>query len=960
MTSEKNTTVPTRVPAAKPFQPAWEQLPQVAEGVVRRAETLLKEVAERVRAGDAADLPQLKHPGFGVTARGLASCNSWLPLNRFEWFKAVAPATDALRIRPPAVTPIDALLDEFCSPLSTVVGADLDGLTRMESNRDKLWTSLADDSSPNQLENLELSLRVSRPGSVPVLRTLPLRSGPDGMETNRKVLVNGAEMDFETAPGQARPPLIIDFTFPQRAVALEFGFISVEPTAPGEDPPSIRDEGVVLIAFDMHGTEIIRSNADAIASRPSIRADTATTVIGVRHAQGEIASVELHFTHPDDAGKVQIVSRIWHEALPPAAVLQGTLVTEGGRGSFAPLTDPNNQLPNPVDRDGLPIPFRLQTILMPFRFNRGIVLLRGFKIETLDRNQREVRRIAVEVNPRLAAGPTRQTPGVFRFERGDSVTLEPRGELLYDTTQPNGYRVHVYYTLVGWDSDQMDAAVVNGEQRLPGLEQDSFVVGDPLNLSDPCAASGGREGCGALFGALQGFDFRMPEDQEIGDLNLSIGASFADSPGASPPPDAGFLPPNFPGTVPSTDIAVPDLLRVRSHLEWSFGSLLSGGDTYSRTIRGAVMTGSSVRLRSLFGNFISQKVGLRPSPATYLPDFSPSLRMVDLVGDLAFIGLSSFHFEVNDAVSAMEIELLGSDYDGQTLRWKVGAGLATEFWVTGVGDPDNLQGFATPHPVFGSLTRRTLVSRTQLLVQDLEFTGWAGLLSRSPSLFGAIRNDGNIPAVISELRISGPQFEYFGITLHLRGEILHAASTIVLRPGETLLVSGLFYPQTVDGTNQTIYTAFVDFQTNVPNQSTLRMNITGRILAQQAEAELLPTILNFGQVPISATSLNMPPHRNVLLLSVGHSPLLIRSIRFENHNIGSGAFPAHPGIFHWRFIDIVPRLNGLYQINPGGALAIQITVTPVAIAIVDTRLIFDTNAGLLELRLMAQVINQNG
>lgn len=180
-----------RVPKAEPLHPSWERAPQVAEGIARRAEALMKEVAERIRHGDTSDLPKLEQPAIGVTVRGqaAATCNHWLPRNRFKWFRTKAPSTDAIRIRPlepepeldpffdpppdpsapprsPAVTPIDALRDEFCSPLSTVVGAHLDGLTGAEFARDKLWTDLDDGDSPNQLPEIEFSVRTTRPGSV--------------------------------------------------------------------------------------------------------------------------------------------------------------------------------------------------------------------------------------------------------------------------------------------------------------------------------------------------------------------------------------------------------------------------------------------------------------------------------------------------------------------------------------------------------------------------------------------------------------------------------------------------------------------------------------------------------------------------------------------------------------------------------------------------------------------------
>ena len=969
-----------RVTKLEPFNPNWDRAPQVIESTPNGAEALMSGVAERNRHGDTSDLNKLGAPSIGVTIRGQHDAGScWLSANRFDWFKAKAPETGAIS----GGTSLDALRGEFCSPLFTIVGGDGSGLSEVEVTQQKLWPDPGSVAgSPNGIAGIEFTVREVRPGSVPILRKLRLRSGTGHVE--RVVLVNGAEADFETEPGSARPPLIIDFILPQRAVALEFGFIT--DAVPGAALPFIGWNNVHLIARDGRGNVIAgaTSTAEGIPDQQEIIADRASAVIGVRHSEGEIASVELHFVDPADDEKVQIVARIWHEALPPAAVLQGTLVTEGGRGSFAEFTGVGWQLPDPTDRDGNSIPFRTErsrSVPMPFRFNRAVVMLRGFKLQMLDGIPHEVQRIAAEVNPRLVGGPPQQKPGVFIFERGSSVVLEPRGALITRERRPPGYRVHIYFTLVGWDSDQVDVAVEQGEQS-QSLQQESVASGIPLGIRDACLNSRGFEGCGELFGALQGFEFQMPRDQEVDRLTMTVGADLS-APGVSGLRAAGFA------MVPIEENEIPALTRARSRVDWGFGSFLSGGDVdytynnpdvlnplvptiasivpspYSRTVRGAVMAGPSVRLENWeqgFRVYAFPEVGPRPDPQTFYDDEALPESIVE--GDLAFVGLGAFTFHLEDPVRELEVELLGDTYDGRVLRCKLGGGISSTHagLITGSafgsGGPD-LEGRANAIPAVGCLSRRSVVPRPQLQIQHLEFVGWTGLLTYSPSVLGAIRNVGNIPAVLTNIQRSGPQHLSFMFTLHHRGVELRSWSAIAILPGETLLVGGRFFPATPAEPDPSLYEAFLDFETNLTAPRTLRMNVTGRTIPPDIEVELFPPNLKFGHVRFSAAG---PPRRNVIVASIGRSPLLIQSIHFENHNISGGAFPSLAGILSWRFIDVPPRpVSGgaLYQVDPGAAPVIEITLAPNTPGSVNTRLILETNVGTLEVPILGEIVSQN-
>lgn len=938
----------------------------------------MKEVAERIRDGSTTDLPKLAQPRVGTAGRGqtAADCNHWLPKNRFDWFTAKPPPTGEIK-----GAQVTALRDEFCGPLSTVVGGRLLDLP-VPDEQGISWADLPDNASPNSIPGIGFWVRTTRPESVPFLQTQTINIGTSHVPV--KLLINGTEEGFEPGPGR-RPSLFIDFPIPQRAVALEFGYIGNNDHLDQSDVQLIPydSEGERILFFDSEGrSRLLESNAEAI-HQGQILAGNVFYEIGVRDREGGIATVELRF-NGSDGSATQVVSRIWHEALPPAAVTQGTLVTEGGRGSFAEFTGALGQLPDPVDRDGNPIHFRTErtlTIPLPFRFDRGVVMLRGFKLQTLDQIPREVQRIAVEVNPRQT-GPgvsPSQTPGVFRVRRGGSVTLEPGGALVTRERGAFGYRVHIYFTLVCWDSDQVDVAIEQGKQDLQ-LQQEDVASGRPLILTDPCFTSGRSQGCGPLFGALQGFEFRMPQDQEVEELNLAIGASVPDAPGSS-----GLRPAAFPGMIAPEDFAIPDLRRVGSHLEWGFGSFLAGGhihytssnpatafsspligsNPYSRTVRGAVMTGSGVQSVLAFGErkvVLVPRVGPRPAPSTFFGE-----QVADMNGDLAFVSLSAIYFRPEGPIREMEMEVLGADFNGRALRCQVGSGLSTSPPITGGAfSSGGLDGLALPVPIFGSLSRRSVDPRSQLLIQpDVEFSGHVGMLSLLPTQFGAIRNDGNIPALITGVQKSGPQADEFMILFERQGNILEmydiqARGPVVLAPGETLLVGGRFFPGAEAGPADPPRIAFLEFQTNVANAPTVTLTVRGRTKPQDAQGDVLPAVANFGVVRIFG---GRRATRDVLLVSGGHTPLLVHSISLEDDSLG----------FTWGILQGAGSGSQLsapgtrYQVDPGGIMIIQITfpapgtpgtVTPQALGLRQTRLIFETNAGTLEVQLVAQGTNE--
>jgi hypothetical protein len=97
-----------------------------------QATTKLHDMAERIRSGHHTGLEALRYSGFGQTTRGLVECKHYLPANRFDWWdihrQGLIPRTSPIGIfwsDPSLRDVLDIFHSEFCSPLSTVVGADL-------------------------------------------------------------------------------------------------------------------------------------------------------------------------------------------------------------------------------------------------------------------------------------------------------------------------------------------------------------------------------------------------------------------------------------------------------------------------------------------------------------------------------------------------------------------------------------------------------------------------------------------------------------------------------------------------------------------------------------------------------------------------------------------------------------------------------------------------------------------
>ena len=304
-------------------EPPWKDAPILAANAGVRTDARLREFADEIRSGDYSHLRATPRRGFGTSSRGLAECPYYLPKNRFEWWDWWHNNKDSERMPDGPLSILEgadsaqaSIEVEFCSTLATVVGTDLGDISRVVG-RNLPWDSLADGASPNETAGIEFLIRENRPGSVPVIREIDVDIG--GEVSRRRVLVHGVEEGYEPDPALPRPSLFFDFAVAQRAVALEFGFLS------DDEGRRIESRRALLIAYDRDGGMVGASNG-SITRVSYLRPNFVRNVIGIRDRHGSIRSVELRFGGSDNPiPEPQLVYRIWHEALPPAAVRQGSV-----------------------------------------------------------------------------------------------------------------------------------------------------------------------------------------------------------------------------------------------------------------------------------------------------------------------------------------------------------------------------------------------------------------------------------------------------------------------------------------------------------------------------------------------------------------------------------------------------------------------------------------------------------
>ncbi len=911
--------------------------PALPAGADEGSRKRLSDAAGRIRDGDDVDLPSSKPARGGTTGRGLApGCvHSYLRSNRFEWWDlqelGLVPSTDAIKPRPnelPGLSVDEWYCREFCSPVSTVVGTDVE-LIPVPVGRTVRWDTAEIDegASPNEVPSLEFTMRASPPGSAtPTVATLPvsLPALPD--QQFRKIVIHAVADDDQLHPSARHPSLHIDFRVPQRAVGLECGYLGPRDT-------NIDAHLFRLIAYNRQGQPIPGCESsgadliDTLSAQDRWHANRLSNRIGVRDRAGGIASVELRLEMPVGRrpGLIQlVVYRIWHEAFPAAVVKQGTV----GAGGL--------------------------DLALPYHCNQAAAILRGFKLQFTDQQPRELRALGVTLG-RLF--PSRTIANGVRLTFSYSLAGHP-GDFLRTDPAVAVHSALAYFSVLAWDDSQVELRTISAAGSAHA--EDSVLEG-VIDVTDPCrahpdeiAAVGPDQACGLLYGALHGFRFGTDQVSKIDVCALALGILGGSGCALEPAGAAS------PALISPAATGFPGLGRMPNlRIRWQYCGLIEGCfDRYGVDVSGDIITGRSLRVGSGLATAgraaAVPQVNRRPAPDHFFLDLGGVVPW-NVEAEMAFVGLGTFLFEPAGPIAEMEIEVHGTDYDGTRVAWRLGAGLATE--PPGGSDTHSVFGL----PNVGAVVRKVHFEAPRLATQELRLSMTPGFVALTPDQYGALRNVGSAAALLSRITWGGAQVAEFNFLAEYRGAILREydlarRAPIELLPGETLLIGGRFLPLASATPNDSPRQAWLEFHTNDPQARLVRVNATGTIVANRADGHWLPPEINFGLVGFDP---NVPhadrPYsrfRNALLESVGSTPLLVQALALDTVQNG----------FEFALFQIsgsgqpsTASLTPGYQLDPGDWLMVQTYFRPVSAGPVQAKLIAQTNAGrAVELTLLGE------
>lgn len=894
--------------SAKSARKALDDLLRLARALVSKPETL----------------SDLTRPGVGTLVRGLhGGCHHWLPDNRLDWWEAYFDelAKDNSRLSTgPLVKD-----DEFPCEFNPALGAVVD------------WESLNDGDDPNTLASSEFTLMTTDPRCRPVVRELELEIDENDVPqpvASHKAVVNCWEDPPPQDINQPRPSLFVTFDRPQRAVGLSFSYI---PDANRQG--DISSEGVELIAYDIDGQEITRSHGRNLTSNRFnprwIRGGQAFNRIGVRSRDGAIMYVELRFgydlQHKDDGpGELvrepQLIYRVWHEPFPSAAVLQGEIeVEEHGHNSET-----------------------VESQRLPFGCDKAMVFLRGFKAEYPD-EPHPMDKLHVEVT---LAGIS-----------NGSARVRLRGSF-HGEEHPD-YLLRAYYSLVAWDSQEMELFPVS----IHGGVRRSDTTHAVMETIDPCpvpavlrSLNADVESCRELAHGMTGFLISYPEPSEPEEIFIQ----------ADDPQRSGQLSGGSPRVIQEVEFDAPsdddDEISWRYHGKVLAGPSLAsfGHITLQRDALRAAGTEPTdeVILLDEGGTEHSQGTGPRPPKGhdwhfyrTYTLNGVERDLAVTMEADMAFAALGHVMMEVDNEPQQLECEIWGAQYDGRTFQFKRGGGISTEEPTD--YDQDHSISFM---PTVIGLRRKRQAAQVRLFTRDLRFDGVVeGTFVQEASQTGAIQNRGTRSVLITAGVRSGPHAGDFYVLLakvarqirydnwmferlERQGDIfslydLPGLSPIRLDPGETLIVSANAF---IQGGGER--RAVVEFTTNDPLMPVVPIDMVARVVESEAYGLLLPEQINYHQVQVGQQR-----DRNALVISAGPTPLLITDLAMAHNNQG----------FTFEVFGTYNPPN-TYQVNPGEMWPdqyIRIRFEPPGVGVFSTSLNVQTNAGLLQLQLNGEGIN---
>jgi hypothetical protein len=511
--------------------------------------------------------------------------------------------------------------------------------------------------------------------------------------------------------------------------------------------------------------------------------------------------------------------------LPPAAVLQGTIALGNA----------------PANPDGMPpIALDAATHRLPFRLDRALVLLRGFKLAFRDGQAHEVARWRT----RLAA------PGTYAVPPGGSIRVSADA-LLLPAADNSGLAndALVYYSVLAWDSTQTELFTGAIEGAMENPEDDA--VGALLETRDPCPVAmvstasdpatyraDAEARCGQLFVAprhLFQSSYWSFNDQEYDEIYLELGDYFRETLARGRGPRAS-------------------LLHEDRRVQWGVSGALDGDGKEGiwQEVGGNVLTGRSLRVgpdphpdTGAVGLSYSRGVALslayvgprppRGAAGHWTEPWSVWRRIglsYPVFGDVAVVGVQLLHALPEGPLRELEVEVEGAYYDGQIVDWQYGAGVATD----ASGSKRRL---VYAFPSFAAVRRTSAFAAPQLEARPaLECQGVVGLGPTWCDNSASVINTGNGHALITEVAPGmHPQDARFGYSFIWRGQRLHDLAALrdrlplQLRPGESLLVSARYTPEArPDGRESFLDIGFLTLRTLAPTiHTTVTANGHGRM-----------------------------------------------------------------------------------------------------------------------------------
>ncbi len=967
-------------PRAKSKSKVWDQAPGAA--VAARAMDAAAECLRADLSGDGA---------VGRSSRGLApatnhdtavpGCTHWLSAgesdderkeakpNRMAWWNRRPPMGMGVEQVPPAgANTRAAFICAFHPLLRSIVD----------------WEGMADGASANAQPGLGFTVVPTSSVSAAIVRRLesttvwPNTTGAagEGAPGAYSVLINAMMAGEELPADQSWPDLLLVFDQSQSEVGFEYGFIDPTGTLGDIDAP----EAVRLLAYDVDGTEIarMRPGGPAFFMRETLKPGNFKSLFGVRSEHGNIVAVRLQFLRAVTPGEgranpegddgpapgvplrlPQIVYRVWHEAFPPAAVLEekATIRFSGAAMSHAQYQG-----------------------TLPFHCDQVAAFLRGFRFTFLDGE------------PHPIPGPS-VTLRVVR--NGQWIEVFADGYFGFE----HDFELVTYFSLVAWDSSLVDLGVTfcqfgaseerSEEDRRPELKHVkqpdpggggtspvfAGVMGFTLNVGEPdhierfamfTTTAGHRPATSELDWPVT-FAYSPTEDEHLrwniagtfltgeslrlsGGFDMEVAGTTPAEPTALEVIGAILFPPAAPLVIWDIANGGPDWDWLRPH-DPSPPPRGSGDVTVAQPFW-------ELRLRQSEGTaptapFVAPWSGPRPPgewslSSAQVKDLSLE---VPVRADMAFVALRGFAFAVDDEVRQLEVEVSAAHFDGTWIRWRTAAGVSTE---SDPGSPDEGHVFGV-WPQFAAIESRASRGREDLGTRKARFRAWPGTVVYAPELFGLLSNTGDRTVILTDIELTGPAAQEFDplFTIVRRGSLPPASldpsaegppvfglstffdhAPVRLMAGDSLLIGGRSMPSGSD-----IRRAMLVFATNSARLPRLEVPLENLPSGYPPVADLEPERIEFDRLK--------PGRQAVLKARVvcrSGTPVLIRGVTIGGP---SPPFKVELDIANSYGVHRRPSAASapVWQIDPGRSLYLNVRFAPTKVGSFKHDIVIDTNGG---------------